>query len=158
VEAIDHAKAAGVPIVVAANKIDLPGANVELVKQDLTRHNLVVEDFGGTVPLVPISAKKGQNIDKLLEILLLQADLLELKAGPERRARGVVREAKVEQGRGVVPTVLVQQGTLRVGHPFVAGQAYGKVRALLNERGQAVRDAGPSAPVEVLGWDSLPQA
>jgi translation initiation factor IF-2 len=158
VEAIDHARAAGVPIVVAANKIDLPAANVELVKQELTRHALVVEDFGGTVPMVPISAKKGTNIDKLLEIILLQADLLELKADPVRRARGVVLEAKVEQGRGIVPTVLIQQGTLRVGTPFVAGQAYGKVRALLNERGQTLREAGPSAPVEVLGWDTLPQA
>jgi translation initiation factor IF-2 len=158
VEAIDHARAAGVPIVVAANKIDLPAANVELVKQELTRHALVVEDFGGTVPLVPISAKKGLNIEKLLEIILLQADLLELKADPLRKARGVVLEAKVEQGRGIVPTVLVQHGTLKVGMPFVAGQAYGKVRALLNERGQTVREAGPSAPVELLGWDSLPQA
>jgi translation initiation factor IF-2 len=110
------------------------------------------------VPLVPISAKKGLNIDKLLEIILLQADLLELKADPLRKARGVVLEAKVEQGRGIVPTVLVQHGTLKVGMPFVAGQAYGKVRALLNERGQTVREAGPSAPVELLGWDSLPQA
>jgi translation initiation factor IF-2 len=158
VEAIDHARAAGVPIVVAANKIDLPAANVELVKQELTRHALVVEEFGGTVPLVPISAKKGVNIEKLLEIILLQADLLELKADPTRRARGVVLEAKVEQGRGIVPTVLIQQGTLRVGMPFVAGQAYGKVRALLNERGHPVSEAGPSAPVEVLGWDTLPQA
>ncbi|HKA25373.1 MAG TPA: translation initiation factor IF-2, partial [Candidatus Eisenbacteria bacterium] len=158
IEAIDHAKAANVPIIVAANKIDLPAANVDMLKQELTRHNLIVEDYGGTVPLVPISAKKGTNVDKLLEIILLQADLLELVADPTRRAKGVVLEAKVEQGRGIVPTVLIQQGTLRVGSPFVAGTAHGKVRALLNERGKTVQDAGPSAPVEVLGWDSLPQA
>ena len=158
IEAIDHAKAANVPLIVAANKIDLPAANVEMLKQELTRHNLIVEDYGGTVPLVPISAKKGTNVDKLLEIILLQADVLELTADATRRAKGVVLEAKVEQGRGIVPTVLIQQGTLRVGGPFVAGTAHGKVRALLNERGKAVREAGPSAPVEVLGWDSLPQA
>jgi translation initiation factor IF-2 len=158
VEAIDHAKAANVPIIVAANKIDLPAANVDMLKQELTRHNLIVEDYGGTVPLVPISAKKGTNIDKLLEIILLQADLLELTADPTRRAKGVVLEAKVEQGRGIVPTVLIQQGTIRVGSPFVAGTAFGKVRALLNERDKAVQEAGPSSPVVVLGWDSLPQA
>jgi translation initiation factor IF-2 len=158
VEAIDHAKAANVPIIVAANKIDLPAANVEMLKQELTRHNLIVEDYGGTVPLVPISAKKGTNVDKLLEIILLQADLLELTADPTRRAKGVVLEAKVEQGRGIVPTVLIQQGTIRIGAPFVAGTAHGKVRALLNERGKTVQEAGPSSPVEVLGWDSLPQA
>jgi translation initiation factor IF-2 len=158
IEAIDHARAANVPIVVAVNKIDLPGANPELVKQELTRHNIVVEEFGGDIPVVPISAKQGTNIDKLLEILVLQADLLELKADPDRRSKGVVLEAKMERGRGIIPTVLVQQGTLRVGAPFVAGQAYGKVRAMQNERGQQVTEAGPSTPVEVLGWDSMPQA
>jgi translation initiation factor IF-2 len=158
VEAIDHARAANVPIVVAVNKIDLPGADPEMVKQELTRHSLVVEEYGGDIPVVPISAKQGTNIDKLLEILVLQADLLELKADPNRRAKGVVLEAKMERGRGIIPTVLVQQGTLRVGGAFVAGQSYGKVRAMQNERGIQVTAAGPSSPVEVLGWDSMPQA
>jgi translation initiation factor IF-2 len=158
IEAIDHARAANVPIVVAINKIDLPGANVDLVKQELTRHNVVVEEFGGDVPVVPISAKLGTNIESLLEILVLQADILQLKADPNRRAKGVVLEAKMERGRGIVPTVLVQQGTLRVGGPFVAGQAYGKVRAMQNERGQQVHEVGPSTPVELMGWNSMPQA
>ncbi len=157
-EAIDHARAAGVPIVVAINKMDLPDANVEMVKQDLSRAGVAVEEYGGKTVAVPISAKKGTNIDKLLEYILLEAELLELKADPTRRAKGVILEARVEQGRGIVATVLVQQGTLHVGDAFVAGTQSGKVRAMVNERQKAVKSAGPSTPVEVLGWSGNPQA
>jgi translation initiation factor IF-2 len=157
-EAIDHARAANVPIVVAINKMDLPDANVDLVKQDLSRAGVAVEEYGGKTAAVPISAKKGTNIDKLLEYILLEAELLELKADPTRRARGVVLEARIEQGRGIVATVLVEQGTLHVGDAFVAGVQSGKVRAMTNERGKAVKDAGPSTPVEVIGWSGAPQA
>jgi translation initiation factor IF-2 len=158
VEAIDHARAASVPLIVAINKIDLPGANVDLVRQDLAQHNLLVEEWGGKVIAVPISAKKGTNVEKLLEMILLQAEVLELKADPNTAARGVVVEARVEKGRGIVATVLVQKGTLRVGDAFVAGSKSGKVRALQNDRGQRVVSAGPSMPVEVLGWSEPPQA
>jgi translation initiation factor IF-2 len=158
VEAIDHARAANVPILVAINKIDLPGANVDLVRQDLAKHNLLVEDWGGKTIAVPISAKKGTNVEKLLEMILLQAELLELKADPTGRARGVVIESRVEQGRGIVATLLVQRGTLHVGDPFVAGAQSGRVRAMMNERGARVKEAGPSSPVEVLGWSGAPQA
>jgi translation initiation factor IF-2 len=157
-EAVDHAKAANVPIVVAINKMDLPDANVDLVKQDLSRAGVAVEEYGGKTAAVPISAKKGTNIDKLLEYILLEAELLELKADPTRRARGVVLEARIEQGRGIVATVLVEQGTLGVGDAFVAGVQSGKVRAMTNERGKPVKDAGPSTPVEVIGWSGAPQA
>jgi translation initiation factor IF-2 len=157
-EAIDHARAASVPIIVAINKIDLPGANPEMVKQDLSRVGLAVEEYGGKTVAVPISAKKGTGIDKLLEYILLEAELLELKADPGRRAKGVILEAKVEQGRGIVASVLVQQGTLNVGDAFVAGLQSGKVRAMTNERGKPVRKAPPSTPVEVLGWSGNPQA
>ncbi|MGH7725549.1 MAG: translation initiation factor IF-2, partial [Candidatus Eiseniibacteriota bacterium] len=157
-EAIDHARAASVPIIVAINKIDLPGANTEMVKQDLSRVGLAVEEYGGKTVAVPISAKKGTGIDKLLEYILLEAELLELKADPGRRAKGVILEAKVEQGRGIVASVLVQQGTLNVGDAFVAGLQSGKVRAMTNERGKPVRKAPPSTPVEVLGWSGNPQA
>ena len=158
VEAIDHARAANVPIIVAINKIDLPGANVELVRQDLAKHNLLVEEWGGKTIAVSISAKKGTNIEKLLEMILLQAEVLELKADPTGRARGVVVESRIEQGRGIIATVLVQRGTLRVGDAFVAGSQSGKVRAMTNERGLRAQEAGPSLPVEVLGWSGPPQA
>jgi translation initiation factor IF-2 len=158
IEAIDHARAANVPMIVAINKIDLPGANVDLVRQDLSQHNILVEEWGGKVIAVPISAKKGTNVDKLLEMILLQSELLELKADPRHAARGVIVEARMEKGRGIVATVLVQKGTLRVGDAFVAGSKSGKVRALQNERGQKVTEAGPSTPVEVLGWAEAPQA
>jgi translation initiation factor IF-2 len=158
VEAIDHARAANVPILIAINKIDLPAANVEQVRQELAQHNLLVEEWGGKTIGVPISAKKGTGIDKLLEMILLQAELMELKADPSKAARGVVVEARVDKGRGIVATVLVQKGTLRVGDAFVAGSKSGKVRALQNERGQKVAAAGPSTPVEVLGWGEPPQA
>jgi len=158
VEAIDHARAANVPMIVAINKIDLPDANVEMVRQDLSKHNLLVEEWGGKTIAVPISAKKGTGVDKLLEMILLQSELLELKADASKHARGVVIESRVEQGRGIIASVLVQKGTLRVGDAFVAGSTSGKVRAMLNERGSRVGTAGPSTPVEVLGWSSAPQA
>jgi len=158
IEAIDHAKAANVPIVVAINKVDLPAADPLRIKNELAGHGVVVEEFGGKYVCVEISAKKGTNIDKLLEMILLTADLLELKADPDRRARGVVLEARVEQGRGVVVSVLVQSGTLRPGDAFVAGSQYGRVRAMFDERSQAVKEAGPSRPAELLGWSGAPAA
>jgi len=158
IEAIDHAKAANVPIVVAINKIDLPAADPARIRTELAGHGVVVEEFGGKYICVEISAKKGTNVDKLLEMILLSTEMLELKADPDRRARGVVLEARVEQGRGVVASVLVQSGTLRVGDPFVAGQNFGRVRAMFNERMQPVKAAGPSTPAEVLGWNTTPGA
>ena len=158
IEAIDHAKAAGVPIVIAINKMDLPGVRADLVKQSLTKANVLVEEWGGKTVCVEISAKTGKGVDKLLEMILLQAEVLELKADPTRRARGVVIESKVDQGRGIVATVLVQDGTLRVGDPFVSGLYQGKVRAMCNERRERTKKASPSTPVEVLGWTGPPQA
>jgi len=158
VEAINHAKAAGVPIIVAINKIDRPDADPERVKQEMLQHDLVVEDLGGEILAVPVSAKEKQNLDKLEEAILLQAELLELKANAERQAEGVVIEAKVERGRGSVATVLVQRGTLNVGDVFVAGSESGRVRALVNDRGESVDSAGPSVPVEVLGLTGTPVA
>ena len=158
IEAIDHAKAANVPIVVAINKSDLPAADPVRIKTELAGHGVVVEEFGGKYVCVEISAKKGTNIDKLLDMILISCELLELKADPDRRAKGVVLEARVEQGRGVVASLLVQSGTLRIGDPFVAGQNHGRVRAMFNERMQPVKAAGPSVPVEVLGWASTPGA
>jgi len=158
IEAIDHARAANVPILVAINKIDLPGANVDMVRQELTKQNLLLEEWGGKTIAVPISAKLGTGVDKLLEMILLQAEILELKADPHKHARGVVIESRIEQGRGIVATLLVQKGTLRVGDAFVAGSQSGKVRAMNNERGGRVLEAGPSTPVEVLGWSGAPQA
>jgi translation initiation factor IF-2 len=158
IEAIDHAKAAGVPIVVAINKIDLPGARPDLVKQELAARGVVVEEYGGKTVAVEVSAKKGTNVEKLLEMIVLEADLLDLKADPTRRAKGAVLEARVEQGRGIVASVLVDSGTLRVGDAFVAGQHWGRVRAMFDERGRTVKAAGPSTPVEVLGWNGTPGA
>ena len=158
IEAIDHAKAANVPIVVAINKVDLPTADPNRIKTELAGHGVVVEQFGGKYVSVEISAKKGTNIDKLLEMILITSDLLELKADPDRRAKGVVLEARVEQGRGVVASVLVQSGTLNVGEPFVAGQVYGRVRAMYDERRKTVKAAPPSTPVEVVGWSGTPSA
>ena len=156
-EAIDHARAAGVPIVVAINKIDKPGANPDNVKRELAELNLVPEDWGGSTVMVPVSAKKRQNLDQLLEMILLSSDILELKANPKRPASGAVLEAKLDRGRGPVATVLVQDGTLHVGDNFIAGPVVGKVRALIDDRGRPVKSAGPSTPVEVLGLTSLPQ-
>jgi translation initiation factor IF-2 len=156
-EAIDHARAANVPIVVAINKIDKPGANTDNVKRELAELNLVPEDWGGQTVMVPVSAKKRQNLDQLLEMILLSTDILELKANPKRPASGTVLEAKLDRGRGPVATVLVQDGTLRVGDNFIAGPVVGRVRALIDDRVRHVKSAGPATPVEVLGLTSLPQ-
>jgi len=158
VEAIHHAKAANVPIVVAINKIDKPGAQPERVKQALSEHGLLAEDWGGDVVTVPVSAKQKTNLDLLLEMILLVADLKELKANPRRLASGVVLEAKVDIGRGRVVTVLIQNGSLRVGDVFVAGAVHGRVRALIDDRGRSIESAGPSMPVEIQGLQDLPQA
>ncbi len=158
IEAINHAKAAGVPIIVAINKIDKPSANPEKIKQQLTEHGLLVEDWGGDVIAVPVSAKTGENLDKLLEMILLVADIQELKANPNRRAKGISIEAQRDKGRGPVATVLIQNGTLRIGDTIVAGTAYGRVRAMVNDKGQRVEEALPSYPVEVLGFNEVPDA
>jgi translation initiation factor IF-2 len=158
VEAIRHAKAAGVPLIVAINKIDKPGANSERVRQELLQHNLVTEELGGDILAVEVSAKKRMNLDKLEEAILLQAEILDLKANAGRAAQGTVVEAKMEKGRGPVATVLVQKGTLKVGDVFVAGSEWGKVRALVDDKGNRVDEAGPSCPVEVLGLDGVPAA
>src|SRR5947199_209068 len=158
IEAISHAKNAGVPIVVAINKIDLPTANVQKVKQDLLAHGVVLEEFGGTTLATPISAKKGTNVDQLLEQILLQAELLDLKANPDKRAHGTVLEATLDPGKGALATILVQNGTLRLGDAFICGQHAGRVRAMYDERGQTVDGAGPSTPVQVLGFEGVPEA
>src|SRR5438034_2488203 len=158
IEAISHAKNAGVPLVVAINKIDLPTANVQKVKQDLLAHGVVLEEFGGTTLATPISAKTGQNVDALLEQILLQSELLDLKANPDRHAQGTVLEATLDPGKGPLATILVQNGTLRVGDDFICGQYAGRVRAMYNERGEAVETAGPSTPVQVLGFEGVPEA
>jgi translation initiation factor IF-2 len=158
IEAISHAKNAGVPMIVAINKIDLPQANAMKVKQDLLQHGVVLEEFGGTTLSTEISAKKGTGIDALLEQILLQAELLDLKANPDRRATGTVVEAQLDAGKGPVATVLVQSGTLRVGDDFIVGMYSGRVRALLDERGKAVKAAGPAIPVQVLGMQGVPMA
>ncbi len=156
-EAIDHARAANVPIVVAINKIDKAGTNADNVKRELAELNLVPEDWGGQTVMVPVSAKKKQNLDQLLEMILLSSDILELKANPKRPASGTVLESKLDRGRGPVATVLVQDGTLSVGDNFIAGPIVGRVRALIDDRGRPVKTAGPATPVEVLGLTSLPQ-
>ena len=158
VEAIRHAKAADVPIIVAINKIDRPDARPERVRQELLQHELVVEELGGEVLDVEVSALKKTNLDKLQEAILLQAELLDLKANPDRPAEGVILEAKLDRGRGPVATVLVQRGTLDIGDIFVAGGEWGRVRALIDERGQYQEEAGPSVPIEVLGLNGLPLA
>ena len=158
IESINHAKAAGVPIIVAINKIDKPNVNPTRVRTDLLQHDLVVESMGGDILDVEVSALKGTNLDKLLETILLQAEVLDLKANPDREAGGLVVEAQLDKGRGPVATVLVQRGTLRHGDIFVAGSAWGRVRALVNDKGDQVKEAGPSVPVEVLGLNSAPEA
>jgi translation initiation factor IF-2 len=158
VEAIDHAKAAGVPIVVAVNKIDKPDANPERVRGELVNHGLQPEEWGGETIFVDVSAKAKQNLDQLLEMLLLQADVLELKANPNAEASGVIIESRLDVGRGPVATLLVQRGTLRVGDAVVAGDAWGKVKALNDAKGQKVKEAGPAVPVEILGFDKPPPA
>lgn len=156
IEAINHAKAAGVSIIVAINKIDKDGANIDMVKQQLTEYELVPEEWGGDTPCIPVSAKKKQGIDDLLEMVLLVADMKELKANPDRAAKGTVIEARLDKGRGPVATMLVQNGTLNIGDIIVAGTAVGRVRAMTNYRGEKVKHAGPSVPVEITGLDDVP--
>jgi translation initiation factor IF-2 len=158
IESINHAKAAGVPIIVAINKMDKPNVNPTRVRTDLLQHDLVVESMGGDILDVEVSAIKGTNLDKLLDTILLQAEVLDLKANPDREASGLVIEAQLDKGRGPVATVLVQRGTLKHGDIFVAGSSWGRVRALVNERGEQLKTAGPSVPVEVLGLNSAPEA
>lgn len=158
VEAINHAKAAGVPIIVAINKMDLPAANPDRVKQELTEHGLVVEEWGGDTIAVPISALRGDGVEELLEMILLVAKMEDVKADPDCPARGTVIDAKLDRGRGPVATVLISQGTLRVGDSFVVGNYCGRVRALIDDRGQQIKEAKPSTPVEVLGISDVPQA
>ena len=158
VEAINHAKAAGIPIIVAVNKIDLEGANVEKVKQELTEYGLVPEEWGGDTIYVPISAKKKQNIDTLLEMVLLEADMLELKANPNKQAKGTIIEARLDKSKGPIATMLVQRGTLDVGDTIVVGSVIGRIRTMKNDKGQNVKKAGPSTPVEITGLAEVPEA
>ncbi len=158
VESINHAKAAEVPMIVAVTKMDKPTANPERVKQDLTNYGIVCEDWGGDVIVVPVSAHTGEGIDELLEMILLQAETMELRANPNRLGRGVIVEAKLDKARGPLATVLLQNGTLRVGDNIVAGMASGRVRALINDKGEKVKEAGPSMPVEIMGFDEVPSA
>jgi len=158
VEAINHAQAANVPIIVAINKIDKPNSNIERIKQQLAEKNILVEDWGGKYQCVEVSAKLGKNIDLLLEKILLEAELLDLKANPKRKARGTIIESQLDKGRGITATVLVQKGTLKIGDPFIAGVTHGRVRAMFDERGKKVLEAPPSTPVLVLGFETPPQA
>jgi len=158
IEAISHARNAGVPMIVAINKIDLPTANVQKVKQDLLQHNVVLEEFGGKTLAAEISAKKGTGVDALLEQILLQAEILDLKANPESKVHGAVLEATLDPGKGPLATILVQKGTLRVGDNFICGKFSGRVRALYDERGKTVKEAGPSIPVQILGFEGVPAA
>ena len=158
VEAINHAKAAGVEIIVAVNKLDKPSANIEKVKQELSEYELIPEDWGGSTIFCPVSAHTGEGIDNLLEMILLTAEVLELKANPNRNARGLVIEAQLDKGRGAVATVLVQKGTLHVGDPIGCGSSYGKVRAMVDDKGRRVKEAIPSTPVEILGLNSVANA
>ena len=157
VEAINHAKAAGVSMIVAINKMDKPGANPENIKQQLTEHEIIPEEWGGDVPCIPVSAKKREGIEDLLEMVNLIAEMKELKANKDRAAKGTVIEARLDKGRGPVATMLVQNGTLKVGDIVVAGTAVGKVRAMTNDLGQRAKSAGPSVPVEITGLDTVPQ-
>ena len=158
VEAINHARAAGISIIVAVNKIDKPSANIDRVKQELAEHELVAEDWGGDTVFVPVSAHTGEGIDQLLEMILLTAEMLELKANPDRKARGLVLEAKIDKGRGPVATVLVQKGTLKVGDAAAVGSSFGRIRAMISDTGERVQVATPSTPVEILGLNSVPNA
>ena len=158
VEAINHAKAAGIEIIVAVNKIDKPSANIDRVKQELAEYELIPEDWGGSTVFAPVSAKSGEGIEQLLEMILLTSEILELKANPNRRARGIVIEAELDKGRGPVATVLVQKGTLKVGDFISAGASHGKVRAMIDDKGRRVKEATPSTPVEILGLNDVPNA
>ncbi|MDU4143946.1 translation initiation factor IF-2, partial [Clostridium sp.] len=157
-EAINHCKAAEVPMIVAINKIDRPGANIDRVKQELTEFGLVAEDWGGDTICVPVSAKEGQNIDQLLEMIILTAEMQELKANPDRKAKGTVVEAKLDKGRGPVASLLVQSGTLSVGDSILVGSTYGRIRAMFDDQGKKIKSAGPSIPVEILGLSEVPAA
>ena len=158
IEAINHAKAAGIEIIVAINKIDKPSANIERVKQELTEYELIPEDWGGSTIFVPVSAHTGEGIDTLLEMILLTAEVCELKANPNRSARGLVIEAQLDKGKGPVATILVQKGTLHVGDFIAAGACNGKVRAMMDDKGRRIKEAGPSTPVEILGLGDVPNA
>ncbi len=158
IEAINHAKSAGIPIIVAINKIDLPDANIDKVKQELMAYELVPEEWGGDTIYVPISAKKNQNIDQLLEMVLLEADVLELKANPHKQAKGAVIEARLDKSKGAIATMLVQRGTLDVGDTIVVGSSIGRIRAMTNDKGKKVKSAGPSTPVEIMGLTDVPEA
>ncbi|MBO0585438.1 translation initiation factor IF-2, partial [Clostridium botulinum] len=157
-EAISHCKAANVPLIVAINKIDRPGANIDKVKQELTEYGLVAEDWGGDTVCVPVSAHTKEGIDELLEMILLSSEILELKANPNRKAKGTVVEAKLDKGRGPVATLLVQNGTLTVGDSIVVGSTYGRIRAMFNDKGENIQSAGPSTPVGILGLSEVPEA
>ena len=158
VEAINHAKAAGIEIIVAINKIDKPSANIDRVKQELAEYELIPEDWGGSTIFVPVSAHTKEGITDLLEMILLTAEVMELKANPDRFARGLIIEAELDKGKGSVATVLVQKGTLHVGDAIAAGSAHGKVRAMMDDKGRRVKEAGPSQPVEILGLNDVPNA
>jgi len=158
IEAINHAKAAGVSIIVAINKIDKPDANPERVKQELAEQGLLIEEWGGDVIAVPVSAKKKENIDLLLEMVLLTADILELKANPNKQAKGTVIEAKLDKKRGPVATLLVQRGTLRIGDAILTGSTFGHIRSMVNDKGKKIKEAGPSIPVEIYGLSEVPEA
>ena len=158
VEAINHAKSAGIPIIVAINKIDLPDANVDRVKQELMNYELVPEEWGGDTICVPISAKNNINIDQLLEMVLLEADVLELKANPNKQAKGVVIEARLDKSKGAIATMLVQRGKLDVGDTIVVGSSIGRIRVMTNDKGKKVKSAGPSTPVEIMGLTEVPEA
>ena len=158
IEAIDHAKAANVPLIIAINKIDLPDTDPERVKRELSEHNVLVEDWGGKIQAIPISAKTGQGVDDLLASMLVESEMLELKANYDTLARGTVVDSKLDKGHGPIATVLIQKGNLKVGNPFICNNISGKVRAMMNERGQRIQEAGPSDPVQVLGFDHVPQS
>ena len=158
IEAIDHAKAADVPLVIAINKIDLPDIDLERVKRELSEHNVLVEDWGGKVQAIPISAKTGQGIDDLLASMLVESEMLELKANADTLARGTVVDSKLDKGHGPIATVLIQKGTLKIGDPFICNNIPGKVRAMMNERGHRIKEVGPSHPVQILGFDQVPQS
>ena len=158
IEAINHAKAADIDIIVAINKIDKPGANIDRVKQELTEYGLVAEDWGGSTIMVPVSAKTGEGLSDLLDMVLLDAEMLELKANPNRNGRGVILEAQLDRGRGPVATALVQKGTLHIGDNITAGTCFGKIRAMVDDKGRKIKKAGPSVPVEILGFNDVPNA
>jgi len=158
IEAIDHAKAANVPLIIAINKIDLPDIDPERVKRELSEHNVLVEDWGGKIQAIHISAKTGQGVDDLLASMLVESEMLELKANFDTLARGTVVDSKLDKGHGPMATVLIQKGNLKVGDPFICNNISGKVRAMMNERGQRIQEAGPSDPVQVLGFDLVPQS